>query len=87
MELEPADSAEFLGFVIEHIQGTNSYKLIQPWKIRNACSAGSLRLRLSGLKSRAHLIRRDSFPRAEVSGKIEELIEYCTLPKQMFLKL
>jgi hypothetical protein len=73
VELEPVETGEFLGFV-DPVNRTISYKLPEPWQIRDAYSAGSLSLQLSGLLSRAHLIRRYTYPCTAASAKIEELI-------------
>ena len=74
VELEPVETGEFLGFLVDPVNRTISYKLPEPWQIRDAYSAGSLSLQLSGLLSRAHLIRRYTYPCTAASAKIEELI-------------
>ena len=47
-------------------------------QIRDVYSAGSLRLRLSGLRSRAHSITRYTFPCTDVPRSIEQLLLYIS---------
>ena len=55
VELEPVDDFHLLGFNIDLQQRTITYiQPSQPWKIRDATTAGSRRLALSGLQSRLH---------------------------------
>ena len=61
MELETVQDGTLLGFTIDVVQRTVRYQVPPLWKIRDLRSAGSVRLRLSGLKSRATLIRRYTF--------------------------
>ena len=49
------------------------YKLPGIRQIRDNVSAGTLRLRLSGLKSRAHLIRKYSFPSCQAQSSLHAL--------------
>ena len=49
------------------------YKLPDIRQIRDNVSAGTLRLRLSGLKSRAHLIRKYSFPSCQAQSSLHAL--------------
>ena len=44
-----------------------------PWKIRDHASAGSTRLRLSGFHSRAHLIRKYTYPSSAVERALAQL--------------
>ena len=46
-----------------------------PWKIRDHASAGSTRLRLSGLHSRAHLIRKYTYPSSAVERALAQLAD------------
>ena len=54
-------------------QYTGSNCKISPARIRDCVSAGSLRLRLSGLKSRAHLIRKYTYPPDLVFASLSQL--------------
>ena len=63
VQLEPVEDMHLLGFDVDLHQRTISYiPPDAPWKIRDYASAGSTRLRLSGLHSRAHLIRKYTYP-------------------------
>ena len=79
MEPEPVESREFPASVtvIDQIRRTTSFQnnstMAYSRSVRGANSAGNPSLRLSVLKLWAHLIRRFSFPCADVSGKNEEL--------------
>ena len=74
VELEPVDSQEFLGFFVDHRNRTVQFKFSELSQIRDVYSAGSLRLRLSGLRSRAHSITRYTFPCTDVPRSIEQLL-------------
>ena len=74
VELEPVDSQEFLGFFVDHRNRTVQFKFPELSQIRDVYSAGSLRLRLSGLRSRAHSITRYTFPCTDVLRSIEQLL-------------
>ena len=65
VELEDVGTNELLGFDVDANNRTIQYRQPdQPWKIRDVTSAGSWNLRLSGLRSRATLIARYSWPRS-----------------------
>ena len=74
VELEEVTTNELLGFVVDSNLRTVIYKLPEPWQIRDFASAGSIRLRLSGLQSRCHLISRYSYPSSESPNRIHSLI-------------
>ena len=74
VELEPVDSQELLGFFVDHRNRTVQFKFPELSQIRDVYSAGSLRLRLSGLRSRAHSITRYTFPGTDVPRSIEQLL-------------
>ena len=70
------EDMHLLGFDADLRQRTISY--IPPdasWKIRDYASAGSTRLRLSGLQSRAHLIRKYTYPSAAVERALAQLAD------------
>ena len=76
VELEPVEDMHLLGFDVDLRQRTISY--IPPdasWKIRDNASAGSTRLRLSGLQSRAHLIRKYTYPSSAVERALAQLTD------------
>ena len=76
VELEPVEDMHLLGFDVDLRQRTISY--IPPdasWKIRDYASAGSTRLRLSGLQSRAHLIRKYTYPSSAVERALAQLAD------------
>ena len=66
VELEKVTNNELLGFLVDPVTRTVTYKLPETWQIRDFASAGSIRLRLSGLQSRCHLISRYSYPQQRV---------------------
>ena len=67
VELEPVEDMHLPGFDVDLHQRTISYiPPDAPWKIRDRASAGSTRLQLSGLHSRAHLIRKYTHPSSAV---------------------
>ena len=74
VELETVTTNELLGFLVDPVQRTVTYKLPETWQIRDFASAGSIRLRLSGLQSRCHLISRYSYPQQEGPDLIHSLI-------------
>ena len=74
VELETVTTNELLGFFVDSKLRTIQYKLPEPWQIRDFASAGSLRLRLSGLQSRCHLISRYTYPRTGCPDRIHSLI-------------
>ena len=75
VELETVQDGTLLGFTIDVVQRTVRYQVPPLWKIRDLHSAGSMRLRLSGLKSRATLIRRYTFPKQFVRDDLNQLIQ------------
>lgn len=75
VELEPVEDGSLLGFTIDPILRTIRYQVPPIWKIRDLKSAGSLRLRLSGLKSRSVLIRRYTFPKDHIHEDLHLLIQ------------
>ena len=74
VELETVTTNELLGFIVDSKLRTIQYKLPEPWQIRDFASEGSLRLRLSGLQSRCHLISRYTYPRTRCPDRIHSLI-------------
>ena len=75
VELETVQDGTLLGFTIDVVQRTVRYQVPPLWEIRHLHSAGSMRLRLSGLKSRATLIRRYTFPKEFVRDDLNQLIQ------------
>ena len=75
VELETVTNNELLGFLVNSQLRTIEYKLPRPWQIRDFASAGSLRLRLSGLKSRCHLISRYTYPCTGCPDRIHSLVQ------------
>ena len=75
VELETVQDGTLLGFTIDVVQRTVRYQVPPLWKIRDFRSAGSVRLRLSGLKSRATLIRRYTFLKQFVRDDLDQLIQ------------
>ena len=76
VELEDVGTQELLGFDVDANNRTVTYRQPdQPWKIRDSTSAGSWNLRLSGLRSRAVLISRYSWPPSNRRIQILELVD------------
>ena len=76
VKLEPVDDFHLLGFNIDLQQRTITYiQPLQPWKIRDATSAGSQRLALSGLQSRLHTIHKYTFPPSSAEAAATELVK------------
>ena len=73
VELELVEDNLLLGFYVGVFDRTIIYKLPGICQIRGNVSAGTLRLRLSGLKSRAHLIRKYSYPSCQAQSSLHEL--------------
>ena len=73
VELELVDDNLLPGFYVDVSERTIIYKLPDIRQIRDNVSAGTLRLRLSGLKSRAHLIRKYSFPSCQTQSSLHAL--------------
>ncbi len=63
VELECCNSDAYLGFTLNVEKGTFSY-IIPPHagQYRSPLSAGSMRMKLSGLRSRLHLLYAGTFP-------------------------
>ena len=76
VELEDVGTQELLGFDVDANNRTVTYRQPeQPWKIRDSTSAGTWNLRLSGLRSRAVLISRYSWPPSNRKTQILELVD------------
>lgn len=76
--LEQVEDATLLGFLINPHERTIRYIAPTLQQIRDATSSGSLNLRLSGLKSRAHLVRQYSYPSTLIQPALEALVDlYC----------
>eukprot|EP00438_Fugacium_kawagutii_P022528 Skav234760 [mRNA] locus=scaffold4095:94:1527:- [translate_table: standard] len=76
--LEEVDPDILLGFRVNVPDRTVQYIQPQLQQIRDVSSAGSINLRLSGLKSRAHLIRSYTYPPQLVKQSLETLVDlYC----------
>ena len=73
VELELVEDNLLLGFYVGVFDRTIIYKLPGICQIRGNVSAGTLRLRLSGLKSRAHLIHNFSFQSCQAQSSLHEL--------------
>ena len=73
VELELVADNLLLGFYVDVSERTVIYKLPDIRQIWDNVSAGTLRLRLSGLKSRAHLIREYSFPSCQAQSSLHAL--------------
>ena len=58
------------GFSVDVHQRTVQYRQSDLRQIRDCVSAGSVRLRMSGLKSRAHLIRKYTHPPDLISASL-----------------
>lgn len=73
VELEDVGTQELLGFDVD---GNNTYRQPdKPWKIRDSASAGMWNLRLSGLRSRAVLISRYSWPPSDRRRQTLHLVD------------
>ena len=59
---------------MDHRNRTVQFEFPELSQIRDVYSAGSLRLQLSGLRSRAHSITRYTFPCTNVPRSIEQLL-------------
>ena len=73
VELETVDDNMLLGFSVDVDRRTVEYRQPDIRQIRDCVSAGSLRLRMSGLKSRAHLIRKYTYPTSLISSSLTQL--------------
>ena len=73
VELEKVEDNMLLGFAVDVDRRTVEYRQPDIRQIRDCISAGSLRLRMSGLKSRAHLIRKYTYPTSLISSSLTQL--------------
>ena len=73
VELEKVEDNMLLGFAVDVDRRTVEYRQPDISQIRDCVSAGSLRLRMSGLKSRAHLIRKYTYPTSLISSSLTQL--------------
>ena len=74
IELETVDDHSFLGFkVCMRSRSVEYQQPTEPWQIRHYCSAGSLRIRMSGFYSRKALIQKYSWPPEQRRRQIREL--------------
>ena len=78
VELETVEDGHFLGFRANPATRTFEYITPPPQQIRDFSSAGSLRLRLSGLQSRSHLVAQYSFPSTLATPALERLVQIYT---------
>ena len=62
-----------LGFAFDIERRTVEYHQPDIRQIRDCVSVGSLQLRMSGLKSRAHLIRKYTYPTSLISSSLTQL--------------
>ena len=75
VELETVDDGHFLGFQADPANRAFEYITPPPQQIRDFSSAGSLRLRLSGLQSRSHLVAQYSYPKMLTEPALKRLIQ------------
>ena len=76
VEIEPVNDDHLLGFLIDPLHRTVTFQLpSHPWQIRDPQSAGSHRLRLSGLQSRHHTLRKYTFPQQLVPTTAQQLMQ------------
>ena len=74
--VEDVGTQELLGFDVDANNRTIKYRQPdQPWKIRHVLSAGTWNLRLSGLRTRAVLISRYSWPPSDRRRQMLQLID------------
>ena len=71
--LETVDDDLLRGFDVNILDRTVKYRQPDIRQIRDFVSAGSLRLRLGRLKSRAHLIRKYTYPPDLVFASVSQL--------------
>ena len=70
------DDDHLLGFLIDPLNRTVTFQLpTHPWQIRDPQSAGSHRLRLSGLQSRHHTLRKYTFPQQLAPTTAQQLMQ------------
>jgi hypothetical protein len=77
VEPEKVGDSMLFGFKVSVAKRTVTYQCPNQQQIRDIASAGSIRLRLSGLKSRAHLIRKYSFPPSAIESSLRQLAILC----------
>ena len=76
IQLELVGDSHVLGFTLHLANRSITFNQpTSPWQIRDACSAGSRRLTLSGLLSRGTTIHRYSFPSNIVHSSLETLLQ------------
>ena len=76
IQFELVGDSHFLGFTLHLANRSITFNQpTSPWQIRDACSAGSRRLTLSGLLSRGTTIHRYSFPSNIVHSSLETLLQ------------
>ena len=76
VEIEPVDDDHLLGFHIDLLNRTVTFQLpTHPWQIRDPQSAGSHRLRLSGLQSRRHTLRQYTYPQHLIPNTSQQLMQ------------
>ena len=74
VEIEPVGDNKILGFIVDPKSRTITYDMpSEQWQFRSPKSAGSLRLNLSGFRSRRVLISRQTFPKQNVSHMLQSL--------------
>ena len=73
VELETVDDDLLRGFDVNILDRTLKYRQPDIRQIRDCVSAGSLRLRLGRLKSRARLIRKYTYPPDLVFASVSQL--------------
>ena len=74
--LEAVTDHKFLGFIIDAKARTLQFIMPQhAWQFRNTKSAGSLRMNLSGFRSRVSLIKRYTYPTSQVNPTLKQLIQ------------
>ena len=76
IQLELVGDTHFLGFTLNLANRSITFNQpTSPWQIRDACSAGSRRLTLSGLLSRGTTIHRYTWPSSTVHSSLETLLQ------------
>ena len=76
IQLELVGDTHFLGFTLNLENRSITFNQpTSPWQIRDACSAGSRRLTLSGLLSRGTTIHRYTWPSSTVHSSLETLLQ------------
>ena len=76
IQLELVGDSHFLGFTLNLDNRSITFNQpTSPWQIRDACSAGSRRLTLSGLLSRGTTIHRYTWPSSTVRSSLETLLQ------------